>query len=315
MNLDEKYIDQLKNIDFKPIFIMGVHRSGTSILYKILSKTGSFNSVNAYNVINYDQLLNNHINKIEGKEKQKLNNLLKKLQKSRSIDKLEIDSDFAEEYGFVLSRKNNESELKPSTLETFITLCKKIQFISENDKPILLKNPFDFNNFLFIKKQFPDAKFIFIHRNPFKTLNSQINATRTLIKNKSEYLNLISVNYPKIYKNKLLLLYYRFLYSKYVQFGTLLFIKNLARKTKYFLENIEKLDNIDYISIRYEDLCNNPDEKINNILNFLQIKAQKNIKYNNLINARKTQILKELQKKEKYIIKKINPYFLKYSYL
>ena len=33
----------LKNIKFNPVFILGLHRSGTTILYEILAKTGRLN--------------------------------------------------------------------------------------------------------------------------------------------------------------------------------------------------------------------------------------------------------------------------------
>ena len=34
---DQQYLDKIENITYKPIFIMGLQRSGTSILYKILN--------------------------------------------------------------------------------------------------------------------------------------------------------------------------------------------------------------------------------------------------------------------------------------
>ena len=38
-NLDKKHLEKLENIEFQPVFILGLHRSGTSILYKILIAT------------------------------------------------------------------------------------------------------------------------------------------------------------------------------------------------------------------------------------------------------------------------------------
>lgn len=65
----------------------------------------------------------------------------------------------------------------------FTEMCKKIQFIAGNDKPILLKNPYDFPNFLYIKRVFPNARFVFIHRNPLKTISSTLNAIKMILKN------------------------------------------------------------------------------------------------------------------------------------
>ncbi len=42
--LDDEYIKLVEDASFEPIFIMGLHRSGTSILYKMLGETGNFNT-------------------------------------------------------------------------------------------------------------------------------------------------------------------------------------------------------------------------------------------------------------------------------
>ena len=60
-NPDKKYLDKIENIKFNPVFILGLHRSGTSIFYKMLVSTGHFNSVTAYHIINYEELLSNYI--------------------------------------------------------------------------------------------------------------------------------------------------------------------------------------------------------------------------------------------------------------
>lgn len=63
--LDRQYLNLLENINFRPIFIMGDHRSGTTLLHKTLVATECFNFVRAYHVIKYDELLSNHVNRTE----------------------------------------------------------------------------------------------------------------------------------------------------------------------------------------------------------------------------------------------------------
>ena len=58
-SLDDHYLHKLDGISFMPIFIMGLHRSGTSILYKMLGATRHFNTVTAYHILKYDELLYN----------------------------------------------------------------------------------------------------------------------------------------------------------------------------------------------------------------------------------------------------------------
>ena len=157
-SLDQKYLQKIENIEFQPVFILGLHRSGTSILYKMLTTTGRFNSVTAYHIINYDELLNNSVNGNEDIAKKKLTNFFKEQNQSdRGIDRLKITADFAEEYGFLLAERTLASRIVNKNKTLFSDMCKKIQFISGNNKPILLKNPLDFSNFLCIKKEFSNA--------------------------------------------------------------------------------------------------------------------------------------------------------------
>lgn len=316
LDLDQQYLNKVENVTFNPIFIMGVQRSGTSILYKLLSQTNNFNIVTAYHIIKYNELLHNNIKKLEGKIKLELEEFFKnKSQTDRGIDKLQITPDFPEEYGFVLAQKTGQSKLTHETLKIFTEFCKKIQFISKNDKLLLLKNPFDFSNFVYIKSVFPETKFIFIHRNPIKTLNSQLKAMRTLLEYKSEYMALLSPEYDRVFDNKILFNYYRFMYSSITPIRSNKAIKNLVKSTDFFLENIESLTREDYICTRYEDICENPDSEIEKILKFLNIEAKSHVRYSDFIKPRKTTNLKEIQKKEKFILKRMKPYLSYFKYL
>ncbi|MBE3121464.1 MAG: hypothetical protein IMZ43_08250 [Thermoplasmata archaeon] len=48
INPDNEFIQELQQVTFQPVFIVGLHRSGTSIPYKTLTETGNFNPVTAY---------------------------------------------------------------------------------------------------------------------------------------------------------------------------------------------------------------------------------------------------------------------------
>ena len=149
--LDERYLENINNIDYNPVFILGLHRSGTSILYKMLVSTGQFNSVTAYHLIKYEELLSNHINKKEEIVKNQLTNyFIKRGQSDRGIDKLKITADFAEEYGFLLGKYSSKYYITSKNVNYFNQLAKKVQFISENNNLILLKNPWVLSHFLTI---------------------------------------------------------------------------------------------------------------------------------------------------------------------
>lgn len=316
-DFDKKYLDRIKDISFQPIFIMGVQRSGTSILYKILNATGEFNIVTAYHLINYDRLVYDRIHDIEGQSKAELRERFSRMsQENRGIDQLKITPDFAEEYGFLLAQKTDSSKMNEENLKIFDELCKKIAFLSESDKPLLLKNPFDFANFLFIKEKYPKAKFIFIHRNPVNTLNSQIKAMRTLLSKKSGYMALLSPRYNEIFEHKIKLKYYQFLYSSKTSIRVNSAIKKLAQSTGHYLENISELkENYDYLDVKYEDLCTNPKDVIKKIFSFLSISPPMGFDYESYINPRKVTALEELTSRKIIIERKMAPYldFFNYS--
>jgi len=252
---------------------------------------------------------------LKEKSKKDLTAFFKKSsQNDRKIDKLEITPDFPEEYGFLLSQETNNSKLNSESIDIFVKFCKKIQFISENNKPLLLKNPFDFTNFIYLSSIFPEAKFIFIHRNPENTLNSQLRAMRVLLKQKSEYMTILSPGYSKIFKNKILLEYYRFLYSSITPLRVNNAIKNLASSTDYFLNNIKHIDDKKFINTRYEDICDKSNDEIKKIMNFLGIKIDPRIDFTYTVKPRSIELLEEIKKRDEQIQKKMSAYLKYFNY-
>jgi hypothetical protein len=308
VDIDRDYLGMLEDVSFQPVFILGLHRSGTSILYKMLGATQCFNTVTAYHIIKYDELLRNHIEHIEEKSKEELAQFFKtKGLRDREIDRLKLTPDFGEEYGFILMQKFFQPRLTSKTLPTFINLCKKIQFISRNDKPVLLKNPWDFSNFIYIKKVFERAKIIFIHRNPIKVLDSSVKTIQVLLKTKNPYTALLSKHYEKILDNPLLAYAFRFFFLPNLPFGVLWVANVIIKDTDYFMRNIHALSEKDYICVRYEDLCREPNLTIKNILNFIGVETKRR-DYSSFIKPRKTILFKEVERIRMYMFKRMKAY-------
>ena len=314
MNIpDEKYLDKIENINFNPIFILGLHRSGTSILYKMLVSTGHFNPVTVYHIIKYEELLSNYLNKNEEDAKNDLTNFFKSQgQEDRGIDKLKITADFAEEYGFLLGRYSWDYNITPKNVEYFIELSKKVQFISNNNKPILLKNPWDLPYFITIKKLIPNAKFIFIHRHPFKTLSSFVKATKLIMKKENPYTSLIYRDYRNVNKNPLMIKGLRFLFSDYTPISSIYLTRIDAKGVNYYLKNISKLPKEDFVEITYEDLCEMPNDTIKEILDFLKLKSNKD--FSTYISPRKTNLHPNIEFLQNYIYSNMKGYFEKFNY-
>jgi len=313
INLDEKYMDKLKNISFNPVFIIGLQRSGTSILYKILGETGQLNVVTTYHLLKYNELLKNHINKLENKAKNDLNKLFKKKGLTdREIDKIPVTSNYVHEYTYLFSEKDYPRNITLKNKWLFENLCKKIMFISENDNCLLLKNTYEYRHFLFIKSIYPNAKFIFIHRNPIDVISSTMRAWQIVYKNKNKFTALFFKRYNQYYENPLSLLAARINYSSPFPPAVFKVIRNSIKDTKYFLKNIRHLKNDDYISVKFEDLCSEPEEIITNILEFLHIKS--NIDFSEFIKPRNLSLTPEVRILKNFIFKKMRPYFEYFEY-
>ena len=309
INPDREFVQELQRVTFQPVFILGLHRSGTSILYKMLTETESFNPVTAYHLINYNELLLNHHRGKEKHAKQQLTESFKeKGLQDRGIDRLKVTAEFTEEYGFLLNKKTVQMFITRKNVALFIEMCKKIQFIAGNDKPILLKNPYDFPNFLYIKQMFPNAKFVFIHRHPLKTISSTLNAIEMILKNKNAYTAQLSEIYDKFYTNPLILQPLRFIFSKIPECGVILITRITTKAVDYYLKNIEKLPKEDYISITYEGFCQHPQKTIENIMETLSLKMKHTIDASSLMRPRSGDIDSSVQKLRPRIYKSMKTY-------
>ena len=315
INRDKQYLRELQEVDFQPVFILGVHRSGTSILYKMLTATGCYNAVTAYHLLSYHELLTNYHEQREEHAKQKLtDSFIKNGLQNRGIDQLKVTADFPEEYGFLLNTQTVQMYITKKNVALFTELCKKIQYIAGNDKPILLKNPYDFPNFLYIKQVFPKARFVFIHRHPLKTISSTLNAIRMILYEKNTYTAQLSGMYDKFYTNPLLHQPLRFIFRTIPECSVVLLTRITTKATDYYLKNIEKLPKEDYISITYEKFCQHPQETLENIMERMSLNMIKKIDTTSLISPRKVDVDCSVQKFRKYIYNSMNTYYDTFHY-
>ncbi len=282
---DNPYLCRLKEMPSKLIFIMGAHRSGTSWLYHLLANTDQFNYISAYDIIKYDELLANYLHGAEVQVKQALEKQIISRNKDRLIDGIPVGASLPEEYRFILFKERINPlvqrkavlfspNLVQKTLKLFMEMCQKKHFISAIKQPLLLKNPNDFyQNFLNVHSLLPEAKFIFIHRHPLAVFNSNMLAWPLALQTKSEYLALVDRDYQRLFRSAPIerLLRLAFLRSG---LGHRRILSGLIRGFDHYLGNVHKLPEKNYVSIRYEDLCQNPRAALTTICRFLDIKLE-----------------------------------------
>lgn len=312
---DRAYLDMLDAVTFQPVFIMGDHRSGTTILYKILGASGCFNIVTAYHIINYRELLYNHVHGHVDAAKDELRQLFRAREvKDRVFDRMAVDPDLPEEYGFLFSTGYRQ-QLTAENLATLVELCKKIQVTSGPSKPLLLKNPWDyFLNFTYVKQAFPTSKFVFIHRNPVDVVSSQLHAIRSSLAEKNEYVALIGAWYRDLFHKPMRRQMARALFSRRFNLGLRVVTRHVARGADYYLAHIADLPQDDVLSIRYEDLCAAPDATIHAILDWLHLDDGGAVDYAALVQKREAPRQAEVAANSRLIYRRMKPYFESFGY-
>lgn len=184
------YDQQIKKVKVKsPVFIIGHMRSGTTFLHYILSQDTRFCYLTTAETIfpSVFILLNKVINKFM--------NFILPLK--RPMDNMKINNNLPQEDEFAIANicpySPNIGAYFPKNLDEYyykysffenveskiIKKWKKVyQYIiqktiyNNNGKRMLSKNLINANRILLLTEMFPDAKFIFIYRNPYSVFLS-----------------------------------------------------------------------------------------------------------------------------------------------
>lgn len=313
-DLDQPYMHLLDEVTFQPVFIMGAHRTGTTILYKILGDHNCFNTVTIYHILKYHELLYHHAHHAVAEAKRELAAIFRQRGLTdRIVDGIAVNPDTPEEYGFIFHDAGYRPRLRPGNLHDLATLCKKVQLTSDPARPILLKNPWDyFLNFLYVKQAFPHSMFIFIHRHPLATINSQIKILRSLLSARNEYVALYAKWYAAIFQQPLRLRIARFLISSHFNLGLNIITRHVTLGSRYFMRYVSSLPPSDYLCVRYEDLCRDPKSTVAQILAWLGLSESPDVQ--SIIDPRPVSLLPEVERNRAAIFRKMKGYFEHWQY-
>ena len=298
---DEPYFSKISNIHYRPVFILGLHRSGTTLLYELMGMTGSFNIITAYHALYYDELLANHFENTADQAHQELNDWFVSMNiKTRFIDNVQMNADMPEEYGMILHAKSRKMTITRGNFPIFEQICRKIQVISDPSRILLLKNPWDFDRFLDLKQMMPEAKFVFIHRNPIDVLNSALKALHSSWSGTNPYIARLSKAYARLHKISPLMAISRWVTNP-ASTGQLIrriLTARIVRIMTYYRKNIESLPPNEYVSVRYEDLCENPAGLLTGIMDLAGVKPRFEVSYDDHIRPRSMRLLPTLTRDE-----------------
>lgn len=319
--------------DFAPIFISGVHRSGTTWLHQLLVETGQFDYVSAYHVIQYDKLPQQPAGDPATAMgpagsagagpvpayRELVETFHRLALDSRVIDDVKVSPDLPEEYGFVLDNAGTGKVVTAANLPVLRELCRRIRRVPDGRRPVVLKNPWDAANFVYLKRAIPRARFVFIHRHPERSISSTLIAARTFSAARNDYAALLSRDYQKLFtpykrgqwaRRSL----QRLLLSRKANLGVRVVTRRVVAAHRYFIDNIARMPAADCLHLRYEDLCDRPAEGLERVLRFLGLDASLAGSIRTAARPRLRDVLPEVQAFRDTIASRTDEYMKRHGY-
>ena len=131
----------------------------------------------------------------------------------------------------------------------------------------LLRNPWDLSRTALIHRVFPQARFVFVMRDPVATINSQLQAMRALFAIPSEYHALLDPRYARLTRRKVMFALYRFVISRRRMVDRIL--KRFVASTDALIRDLPHLPLEQWTVVRYEDLLSHPAKELARLYGFL----------------------------------------------
>ena len=259
---------------------MGLHRSGTTFLYECLSKVLPVAKTTIQHAVFYPQLISSYHTDKGLSDGATLEAYFQHNHASqRGNDNIELNSNTAEEYGWVLREQAGSFVVGTKTAGTLKDLVQKISYMNPECKAILLKNPWDITSAEYIAKTFPQAKFIFIHRNPLEILNSEISNLLYFSRSEDPLLFLLTRNIPE---KRILFAIIRFIRlvtteKLFLKLMTRALAADIASNLQHYEHSLQELPAQSIIETSYADLVDNTPATLTKICDFLQLKTISNV--------------------------------------
>ncbi len=267
-----------------PVFILGMHRSGTTLLYEMLTHTGCWNTLWAWHVISFDEIESPDVDLAHSQD-----NLLKRFAdaglETRGVDAVKVQLETKEEYGFILDNRRQGAKITRKNLPLFHQIGKSVQRTFPEQRPLLLKNPWDFGNAPLIKELIPSAKFVYIHRPPEEAVSSMWKFLSQALLKKNEYMAMLSTRYEKLNRTRLKLGLMRRFITRHPQWFVKILVRWLGKCCDRYLNSVGQIEEHDRIEITYDQLCAAPDATIAAILSHLGMTGA-NVDYSAMIERR-----------------------------
>ena len=290
----------------RPVFIIAPHRSGTTILYSLLAASGCFNVVTAFHVLNRHRLLDLHQ---RGELEEARRTLQRELDGAGVTDEYgaPVTADHPEEYSYALARQGRRPTLDQDNLASFREFCRATQAVQDPARPLLLKNPFDTQNFLFIRDAVPEARFVLLHRHPAEVIDSQLRLIRWMLHTRSPYDALIVERYRRLYDRRVRLAAARAVCSPRLPFLFEMVFRNIVGGCDYAVAHAAALGS-QAISITYPELCRDPAAVVKQVLAFAGVAPNGHAADASMVGRRTGGLTPEVQRRLPRIERRTDAY-------
>jgi hypothetical protein len=300
--------------DFRPVFLLGLHRSGTTMLSHALQATGCFNAVTPFHLV-YRRELSVLIGNRELCRRRRT-----ELQAwfdrhaavDRGYDEVPVGPDLPEEYGYVLQKRAPAPRLSERNLPLFLDFVRNVHRLDPQRRPVLLKNPWETNNFLEVERLVHRARFIFIHRHPLRVITSQMKMFGALVRSPHPYDMLVDDAYRKLCANRFLFGAARCIYSENLPFLYGRIRKNALLSCRYLAENGDKPAG-GVFHVTYDQFCEAPDLWLSRILAFADVAPGKPGNYGPIIRKSNSPLHPFVEREREVLLKLFAPFCHKFS--
>ncbi len=179
-----------------PVFILGHWRSGTTLLHNAMAQDKQFAFINTYHSVFVNQFFGSRwlfkpLMRLLMPQKRPADNVLLStaLPQEEGIALSNIDSFafynffyFPQDWKVIYARFISGKSSSSTELEAYSRRYKKLiaqALLEYNRKEFISKFPPNTGSIKHLLKMFPDAKFIYIYRNPLKVFHSTLNFFET----------------------------------------------------------------------------------------------------------------------------------------
>jgi hypothetical protein len=191
--------------------------------------------------------------------------------------------------------------------EQFHFICEVIQRTHPHQRPLLLKNPWDFANGHNIKRWIPSAKFVYIHRDPVDSINSLWLFAKRVILQPWPYLAMLSKRYERFARSKIQIGALQAVVKWCPQWFVAVLIHHTIRQCTRYMQTVELIPESERVSITYPQLCDSPDETIGQVLDRLGL-AGSEVDYQAMVSPRNVTIDSVVAKQKARIHRRLAKY-------